>query len=72
MELGIPLEGIYAERTGLLGLFAVARIPALRSAISAGDAGGGRDLTGWRPGLWKEVSAWERRSKQDMGGKQQG
>lgn len=24
--------------------------------------------TGWRPGLWKEVSAWERRSKQDMGG----
>ena len=50
MELGIPLEGIQEERTGLLGLFAVARIPALRSAVSAGDAGGGRDQTG--------VEAW--------------
>ena len=71
MELGTRLEGTHAERTGLLGVFAVAGIPALRSAISAGDAEGATRQA-CRPGLWKELSAWERRSKQGMGGKQQG
>ena len=61
MELGIPLEGIQEERTGLLGLFAVARIPALRSAVSAGDAGGGRDQTG--------VEAWAVEGSQRLGEK---
>lgn len=59
MELGIRLEGTHVERTGLLGLFAVAGIPALRSAVSAGGAGGGRDLTG--------VEAWAVEGSQRMG-----
>ena len=59
MELGTRLEGTHAERTGLLGLFAVAGIPALRSAISAGGARGGRNLTG--------VQAWAVEGTQRMG-----
>lgn len=62
MELGIRLEGTHAERTGLLGLFAFAGIPALRSAISAGGARGGRDLT--------DMEAWAVEGSQRMGEEQ--
>lgn len=58
MELGILLEGIQAERTGLRF---VCSCSDSSSAVSARDAGGGRDQTG--------VEAWAVEGSQRVGEK---